>query len=150
MNARNRINVTVSGAGILVGLDNGDSSDYEQYKGTSRKLFLGKLLAIIASNGKTGAIDVLVESDGLSSAKLTLNAEEAIVQKGSVFMEENQRSEEKHDIPIRRINLINKGTNRFDKSNIKTDVELKVLPFFFLSLLHNFTCYHFCKVTKSI
>ena len=128
MNARNRINVTVSGAGILVGLDNGDSSDYEQYKGTSRKLFSGKLLAIIASNGKTGTIDILAESDGLSSAKLTLNAEEAIVQKGSVFMEENQRSEEKHDIPIRRINLINKGTNRFDKSNIKTDVELKVLP----------------------
>ncbi|MBQ5334036.1 MAG: DUF4982 domain-containing protein, partial [Oscillospiraceae bacterium] len=32
-NANNRVFVTVEGAGRLVGLDNGDSTDYEQYKG---------------------------------------------------------------------------------------------------------------------
>lgn len=33
-----------SGAGRLIGLDNGDSTDYEQYKGISRRMFCGKLL----------------------------------------------------------------------------------------------------------
>lgn len=38
-NARNRIRVEVSGAGRLVGLDNGDSTDYDSYKGDNRRLF---------------------------------------------------------------------------------------------------------------
>lgn len=37
-NANNRVRVEVSGAARLVGLDNGDSTDYDQYKGDSRKL----------------------------------------------------------------------------------------------------------------
>ena len=41
------------GAGRLVGLDNGDSTDYDPYKGVSRRLFSGKLMAIIAAG--TGA-----------------------------------------------------------------------------------------------
>ena len=41
--------VTVEGAGRLIGLDNGDSTDYDAYKGTVRKLFQGKLLAMIAA-----------------------------------------------------------------------------------------------------
>lgn len=48
-NARNRIRVEVSGAGRLVGLDNGDSTDYDSYKGDNRRLFSGKLLAMIES-----------------------------------------------------------------------------------------------------
>lgn len=46
-NANNRVKVNVSGAGRLIGLDNGDSTDYDQYKGLSRRLFSGKLMAII-------------------------------------------------------------------------------------------------------
>ena len=37
--ANNRVKVEVSGAGRLVGLDNGDSTDYDSYKGISRRLF---------------------------------------------------------------------------------------------------------------
>ncbi|MCL2386557.1 MAG: DUF4982 domain-containing protein [Defluviitaleaceae bacterium] len=45
-NANNRVNITVQN-GELLGLDNGDSTDYDQYQGvTSRRLFGGKLLAI--------------------------------------------------------------------------------------------------------
>jgi len=48
-NANNRIKIEVSG-GELLGLDNGDSTDYDQYQGTySRRLFSGKLLAIVKS-----------------------------------------------------------------------------------------------------
>lgn len=128
LNARNRMNVKVEGAGILVGLDNGDSTDYEQYKETSRKLFSGKLLAIIASNGKDGEIKVTVESEGLEGASLTLNAIKADYPEGQVFMMENYASKEKKDIPIRRINLINEGSNELTKENPSTEVSLAFLP----------------------
>ena len=49
-NANNRVKVNVSGAGRLIGLDNGDSTDYDQYKGLSRRLFSGKLMAIIGKH----------------------------------------------------------------------------------------------------
>jgi len=51
-NATNRVKVTVKN-GTLLGLDNGDSTDYDQYQGTdNRRLFSGKLLAI--SKGENG------------------------------------------------------------------------------------------------
>lgn len=127
-NARNRVNVNVSGAAVLVGLDNGDSTDYEQYKGTSRRLFSGKLLAILASNGETGEIKLTVESDGLKSGELTLNAVSSDVVPGSCFMTANYKSDEKHDIPARRINLKNLGTNKFNPDETETCVEFEVFP----------------------
>lgn len=60
-NASDYVRVTVTGAARLVGLDNGDSTDYDQYKGTVRKLFNGKLLAILAAKKEAGDIEVKVE-----------------------------------------------------------------------------------------
>ncbi|WP_246599487.1 DUF4982 domain-containing protein [Clostridium lacusfryxellense] len=57
-NANNQVNVNVSGAGRLVGLDNGDSTDYDQYKGVKRKLFSGKLMEIIGSTLEPGKIKI--------------------------------------------------------------------------------------------
>ncbi len=50
-NARDRVRIKVSGGGYLAGTDNGDSTDADGYKQNSRRLFGGKLLLIIASNG---------------------------------------------------------------------------------------------------
>ena len=72
-NATNRVHVTVDGEGLLAGLDNGDSTDYEPYKGDCRRLFSGKLLAIIAPTLNAGTITVTASSDGLKDAVLTLN-----------------------------------------------------------------------------
>jgi len=58
-NATNRVRVSVKN-GELVALDNGDSSDYEQYRGTnSRRLFSGKLLVI--SKGECVAISAEID-----------------------------------------------------------------------------------------
>ena len=73
-NARNRMQVSVSGPARLVGLDNGDSTDYDEYKCTSRKLFSGKLLAILAATKETGDVTVSVTSPGLAPATLTFPA----------------------------------------------------------------------------
>ncbi|MDE7240081.1 MAG: DUF4982 domain-containing protein, partial [Lachnospiraceae bacterium] len=88
-NAKNRVEVSVSGAGRLVGLDSGDSTDYDEYKGTSKRLFSGKLLAIIAGKQDEGEILVRVASPGLPDAELTLFAERAALPEGAsdAFME---------------------------------------------------------------
>lgn len=73
-NANNRVTVDVSGAGRLIGLDNGDSTDYDQYKGISRRLFSGKLLAVIASTLTPGEITMKVSSETLPTKTLTFTS----------------------------------------------------------------------------
>ena len=73
-NANNRVKVEVNGAAVLVGLDNGDSTDYDSYKGTNRRLFSGKLLAMIGAGLETGDVTVRVTSPELEPAELTLRA----------------------------------------------------------------------------
>lgn len=68
-NASDYVEVEVDGPGRLVGLDNGDSTDYDPYKGTIRKLFSGKLVAIIAAEDRPGEIRVTVR-DARESAHL--------------------------------------------------------------------------------
>ncbi len=77
-NAVDYVDVKVTGAGRLIGLDNGDSTDYDSYKGTRRKLFSGKLLAVIAAKETPGDIQVQVSGEGLESAELTLRAVECL------------------------------------------------------------------------
>lgn len=72
-NANNRVHFKVTGEGMLAGLDNGDSTDYEPYKGDCRRLFSGKLLAIIAPTLTAGTITITASSEGLTSASLTVN-----------------------------------------------------------------------------
>lgn len=109
-NANNRAFVTVEGAGRLVGLDNGDSTDYEQYKGTSRRLFSGRLLAIIAPKEEAGEITVTVKSPSLPDSSITLRASEAGVKFGTSSISENTPREfdctaGENDIPVRKIEL---------------------------------------------
>jgi len=73
-NAACRIHLDVSGAGKLIGLDNGDSTDYDSMKGTSKRLFSGRLLAMIAPDDKPGQIIVNASSRGLPDAHLVLEA----------------------------------------------------------------------------
>ncbi|MGX7198543.1 glycoside hydrolase family 2 TIM barrel-domain containing protein [Enterococcus nangangensis] len=64
-NGNNEIAITVSGAGELLGLDNGDSTDYRSYKGNQKRLFNGKLLAIVGTTIAAGDIVVTVASPHL-------------------------------------------------------------------------------------
>jgi beta-galactosidase len=60
--ANNTIAVAVSGPGILVGLDAGDSTNHDSYKGTSHAAFSGKLMAIIQSTATAGTVTVTATS----------------------------------------------------------------------------------------
>lgn len=134
-NAADYVQVTVTGAGRLVGLDNGDSTDYDQYKGTVRKLFNGKLLAMIAAKARPGEIRITVEPvaekrnagrpencaggsadciGGVTNctgrgAELILHAVEASVREGICATEENTFRPLSHVepgfVPVRKIEL---------------------------------------------
>lgn len=69
-NACDRVLIQVTGAGRLIGLDNGDSTDYDSYKGISRRMFSGKLLAIIQAAPVPGEIRVEASAKNLESASL--------------------------------------------------------------------------------
>ena len=100
-----------------MGLDNGDSTDYDAYKGTVRKLFQGKLLAMIAAKTTPGEIRVTVEdawpdSKGTHPAgavTLTLHAIEAPVRPGICATEENREYPpafvEPGFVPVRKLEL---------------------------------------------
>lgn len=104
-NAADYVQVTVTGAGRLVGLDNGDSTDYDQYKGTVRKLFNGKLLAMIAAKTQPGEVYVTVGN----AAQIILQAVEAPIREGiSASMENTFRPlafVETGFVPVRKIEL---------------------------------------------
>ncbi len=156
-NATNRVHVSVEGAGRLVGLDNGDSTDFDQYKATSRRLFSGKLLAVIAAKKEAGEIVVKATSVGLSEAKVTLRAEECEVPEGVAATENNEaaeamwlgKREEKErlheaqnvretvaqwkkrmaeEVPVRRIDIMTEGTNRLDANQKEVTLTARIYP----------------------
>ncbi|MDE5991853.1 MAG: DUF4982 domain-containing protein, partial [Oscillospiraceae bacterium] len=127
-NARNRVVVEVSGAGRLVGLDSGDSTDYDEYKSTSKKLFGGKLLAMIMGKDQGGEISVKVTSEGLPDASVTLSAEDAVFPIGMAdAFEENRPIGTMKEVPVRKIE-ISADVQHFGKDVTEADVTAKVLP----------------------
>lgn len=131
-NANNRVFVEVTGAGRLVGMDNGDSTDYDQYKGTSRRLFSGKALAIIAAKLEAGDINVTVASPSLPDSTITLRAVEAEKISGISAIEENTfRNAEcpdmKNDIPVRKIAL-ESTTRTFTPDNRELSFRTVICP----------------------
>ncbi|MCR5824692.1 MAG: DUF4982 domain-containing protein [Lachnospiraceae bacterium] len=75
-NAMDHVTVTVSENAKLLGLDNGDSTDYDQYESCFRKLFNGKLMAMVKSVG-AGDIRVNVKrsEEKVSARKIELKSD---------------------------------------------------------------------------
>ncbi len=103
-NANNRVKLFVEGAGILAGLDNGDSTDSDQYQTDSKCLFSGKLLAVVRSTGAAGEIKIMASSPGVKSAELVIMEEK--VRKKPIEWEHPHCSEA---VPVRKIELLPLG-----------------------------------------
>ena len=107
-NARNRIKVTVEGSARLVGLDNGDSTDYDSYKGDNRRLFSGKLLAIIQSTLEPGEVTVTLKSEGLWGKVITFTSLDCEKPEGISVVKDyypKKCEEYNKEIPLRKIEL---------------------------------------------
>jgi beta-galactosidase len=75
--ADDAISFKVSGAGRLVGLDNGRQESAENYTASTRHAFNGKALAIVQSGDRPGPITVTATAPGLAPARSKLFAASA-------------------------------------------------------------------------
>ncbi len=105
-NAMNYVRLSLEGQGRLLGMDNGDSTDYDPYKGCVRKLFNGKFLAVVASRpvpadgGQTayeaagplaGSVRITVEGRGVEPASLEIPVDPAGLRPGACAREDVSR-----------------------------------------------------------
>jgi beta-galactosidase len=70
----NEVTFSISGAGKLIGTGNGDPTNQESDKGTSRKAFSGYCMALVQSTKTGGNITVEATSPGLEPASVTIAA----------------------------------------------------------------------------
>ncbi|MBN2575310.1 MAG: DUF4982 domain-containing protein [Deltaproteobacteria bacterium] len=73
--AKNQIDFTISGPGALVGLDGGDPTNHDSYKGTSHAAFSGKLMAIVQSRTTAGRITLKATSGSLTGSSVDITTE---------------------------------------------------------------------------
>ena len=72
--ADHEITFEIQGAARLIGVDNGDMSNQEDFKGKQKKAFHGMCLAIVQSTADAGQIRVTASSPGLKAATATITA----------------------------------------------------------------------------
>lgn len=138
-NARNRFQVEVKQNGRLVGIDNGDGTDYDDYKGTSRKLFSGKAMIAVQSTLVAGDIEVTVKSEGIDSATCIIQSIQstAEITGYSVYpnnqyngcTERSQLLSYIKEVPVRKIELtLVEGDRILTKENPTAVLSAKILP----------------------
>ncbi len=132
-NANNRVQIEISGAGDLVGADNGDSTDTDSYKCGCRRLFSGKLLAVCKAKTTPGMMTVKVSSPGVISDELHIPVIEAKVREGiseSAYLcrEECVKPEIENDIQVRNILQTSSNGLRLYKDNPQTVITAKLCP----------------------
>ncbi len=103
-NARDRVHIKVDG-GRLVGFDNGDSTDYDSYKSTARRLFSGKAAAYIAAPISEDKITVTATANGLIPAEIVINAVKSDIRDGISTFENITEEVNNDEIPLRKIEL---------------------------------------------
>jgi beta-galactosidase len=70
--ASDMIDFSISGPGTIVGVDNGDATSHESYKGTSRSAFSGKALVIVQATTDPGEITLSASSGGLTGSSVVI------------------------------------------------------------------------------
>lgn len=134
-NANNRVQVEVSGAGRLIGLDNGDSTDFDPYKGMSRRLFNGKLMAIIGATLEPGEIQVKVSSKGMTSETLQLKSvpvDDVETLQGVTARTSNKDlpcvTGQMDEIPVRKVEIVCEEERTFSEAKRELVVRAVLHP----------------------
>ena len=128
--ANQYVEVSVKGAGWLTGLDNGDSTDTDEYKGYCRRMFNGELLAIVAIGEHKGSIQVKAAAGGLQPAELTIVVSKEISIEGTSFIPEVFANKSGKDAPawVRRIELTANDGNVFSPDKKQLSVTARIEP----------------------
>ncbi len=118
-NAADYVQVDVSGDGRLVGLDNGDSTDYDSYRSHCRKLFSGKLLAVVGAGEEAGLITVRVAGNGLEPAQVYIPVLSAAAP---------ERIQVSLPVPVRKIELRRAGEGILTRQQPETVIDAVIYP----------------------
>ena len=127
-NARNYITINVKGDAELVGMDNGDSTDYEEYKPKdgqthTRRLFANRLIAIIRAKSENSTFEVTAASKDLPNVSLRYDDKQ-----WCGISPDDTINPQNDFIPARKIELVADGSNKLNKNNSKVNVTAKILP----------------------
>lgn len=123
-NARDQVQVMVTSPLKLVGLDNGDSTDMEEYKCSCRRLFSGALVAVVTADGEPGWGEIRVSAPGLEGATLRV---EVTPGEPLPVLPELPVKEVVPTIPVRKVELTASRTH-LTKEHPQTIVTAKILP----------------------
>ena len=129
-NARNYITFNVAGDAELLGLDNGDSTDYDEYvsatgRSHTRKLFANRLIAIVRSKSAGASFVITAASTGLQNVSMKYNGTTNEWSEVAPYMAIRP---EMSFIPTRKIELLAEGATKLDAGHREVRVTAKVLP----------------------
>ncbi len=127
-NARDRVNISVSGGAFLAGTDNGDSTDADGYKQNSRRLFGGKLLLIIASNGKAEDAVITADSSAGLHAEIRIPVTPCERIPGTSCLLRIPDSVGDDRIPVRKIEILPEGSRTLRKDAPSCTFRWRQLP----------------------
>ena len=146
-NARNYITFNVAGDAELVGMDNGDSTDYEEYtpedsvaggvRSHTRRLFANRLIAIVRAKRPGASFVVTAASAGLENVSMKFDGSAAGAAGAGSEGAGGKWSEvapymaihaEKDFVPSRKIEISCDGTTSLDGVRRKVSVTARVLP----------------------
>ncbi len=127
-NACDRVFVSVTGAGRLLGLDNGDPTDTKEgYKACTRRLFNGKLLAVVGSTDEAGDMQICVSSPDKKTKTVTLHTKPAGCA-GTGCTEGILPADRPNDRPVRRIDVKAMGERLLTPDHPSVEFLTKCLP----------------------
>jgi beta-galactosidase len=72
--ADNEVVFALSGPGRILGLDNGDPESHESYQGDRRTAYIGRVLALVQSDGRPGTMRLSASSSSLKGAEVEISA----------------------------------------------------------------------------
>lgn len=129
-NARNYITVCVKGNATLVGLDNGDSTDYDEYqpkdgKKHTRRLFSNRMVAIIRGPKDISQADFSITAASKDLPNTGLEYKNGVWKK---YQGDSSLVAENDFVPSRKIQIQAQGSNSLNKNNKAITVSCKVLP----------------------
>lgn len=139
-NARNVISLKVEGDAEFVCMDNGDSTDYDQYVSNVRRLFGNRLMAMVRAKTETSDFEVTAVSKDLVGYKCIIANGEVLSDPGTgmeIYEEvppvsdvelEKIGGEYAKFVPVRKIEQLPQGSVKLTKENSELNLIAKVLP----------------------
>lgn len=124
-NARNYITFNVTGKAQLLGMDNGDSTDYDEYtpnggNSLSRKLFGNRLVAVIRAKG---SFVITAASKDLPTVSMKFDGQKWVEAAPYYAIRP-----EMDYVPVRKIEICCEGSTKLTADHKEVQVTAKVLP----------------------